>query len=36
VQADGKSKHPYYITPNDQDVFGFAAYGIPRAAPMAS
>jgi putative SOS response-associated peptidase YedK len=25
VLADGKSKQPYYITLNDQDVFGFAA-----------
>jgi putative SOS response-associated peptidase YedK len=24
VQADGKSKQPFYITLNDQDVFGFA------------
>ena len=24
VKADGKSKQPYYITMNDQDVFGFA------------
>jgi putative SOS response-associated peptidase YedK len=24
VQADGKSKQPFYITMNDQDVFGFA------------
>jgi hypothetical protein len=24
VQADGKSKRPFYITLNDQDVFGFA------------
>jgi len=24
VLADGKSKQPYYITLNDQDVFGFA------------
>ena len=24
VQADGKSKQPYYLTLNDQDVFGFA------------
>ena len=23
--ADGKSKQPYYITLNDQDIFGFAA-----------
>jgi putative SOS response-associated peptidase YedK len=25
VQADGKSKQPFYITLNDQDVFGFAS-----------
>jgi putative SOS response-associated peptidase YedK len=25
VQADGKSKQPFYITMNDQDMFGFAA-----------
>jgi putative SOS response-associated peptidase YedK len=25
VQADGKSKQPYYITMNDQEMFGFAA-----------
>jgi putative SOS response-associated peptidase YedK len=25
VQADGKTKQPYYITLNDQDIFGFAA-----------
>ena len=24
VQADGKSKQPFYLTLNDQDVFGFA------------
>jgi putative SOS response-associated peptidase YedK len=24
VQADGKTKQPFYITVNDQDVFGFA------------
>jgi len=24
LQADGKSKQPFYITLNDQDVFGFA------------
>jgi putative SOS response-associated peptidase YedK len=25
VLADGKTKQPYYITLNDQDIFGFAA-----------
>ena len=25
VLADGKSKQPFYITTNDQDMFGFAA-----------
>jgi putative SOS response-associated peptidase YedK len=25
VLADGKNKQPYYITLNDQDIFGFAA-----------
>jgi putative SOS response-associated peptidase YedK len=25
VQADGKSKQPFYLTLNDQDVFGFAS-----------
>jgi putative SOS response-associated peptidase YedK len=24
VQADGKTKQPYYITANDQQIFGFA------------
>ena len=24
MQADGKTKRPYYITTNDQEIFGFA------------
>jgi putative SOS response-associated peptidase YedK len=26
VQADGRTKRPYYVTANDQEIFGFAGH----------
>jgi putative SOS response-associated peptidase YedK len=35
VLADGKSKQPFYITLNDQDIFGFAGLWIRPRPPTA-